>query len=358
MEFPKKLVAAISGGVDSSVAAALCLEKGVELVAVTLKMRSCENMPDKRKSCCGIEDDIFARGAAEKLGIPHYFLNVKEEFEEKVLKQAWQEYSIGRTPNPCTLCNRYLKFGTLIDYAIKIGAGGIITGHYAIIDRKDGKISLRRGVDPEKDQTYFLFGLTPEQLSKSYMPLGPFTKREVRGMARKFGLPNAEKTESQDACFGYKDETFAQTLQKLFNGKGKKGHLKDMNGKILGEHDGIHLFTIGQRKGLGIALGSPAYVVRIDAGSGDVTVSSEESNLMSDRLIATGMNWQIADFAGTDFKCMAQVRYRSKPVPAMVKPLADGGIEVQFERPQRAITPGQSVVLYDNDILIGGGWIL
>ncbi len=357
MEYPKKLVAAISGGVDSSVAAAICLEKGVELVAVTLKMRSCENMPDKRKSCCGIEDDIYARGAAEKLGIPHYFLNVKEDFEEKILQQAWNEYSIGRTPNPCTLCNRYLKFGSLIDYALKIGAEGIITGHYAIIERNEGRPLLRRGVDPEKDQTYFLFGLTPEQLARSYMPLGPFKKSEVRDMARKFGLPNADKTESQDACFGYREETFAQTLQKLFKGKSQKGHLKDMSGKVLGEHDGIHQFTIGQRKGLGIALGSPAYVVRIDAKTGDVFISPDESDLMSDSLTATAVNWQIADFAGKEFKCLAQIRYRSRPVPATVSPLDTGEVSVKFEKPLRAITPGQAVVFYDGDMLVGGGWI-
>ncbi len=353
MGFPKKLVAAISGGVDSSVAAALCLEKGVELVAVTLKMRSCENMPDKRKSCCGIEDDMHARGAADKLGIPHYFLNVKEEFEDKVLRQAWQEYAAGRTPNPCALCNRYLKFGTLIDYALKIGAGGIITGHYAIIENN----TLRRGVDPDKDQTYFLFGLTPEQIGRSYMPLGPYTKREVRELARRFGLPNAEKTESQDACFGYKDETFAQTLQKLFKGGSRKGCLKDKEGKILGEHEGVHLFTIGQRKGLGIALGAPAYVVGIDNVSGDVTVSRDEKDLLCDSLRAERVNWQLAKFAGCEFKCLAQIRYRSRPAAATVSPDASGGVAVKFEEPQRAVTPGQAVVFYDGDMLLGGGWI-
>ncbi|MFZ2655086.1 MAG: tRNA 2-thiouridine(34) synthase MnmA [Victivallales bacterium] len=354
MKLPKKLVVAVSGGVDSSVAAALYREKGVELVAVTLKMRSCENMPDKRKSCCGIEDDMHARGAAEKLGIPHYFLNVQNEFEEKVLKKAWQEYACGRTPNPCALCNRYLKFGTLIDYALKLGAEGIITGHYAIIENN----TVRRGLDTGKDQTYFLFGLTPEQIGRSFMPLGPFKKSEVREMARKFGLPNAEKTESQDACFGYKDETFAQTLQKLFKGKSKKGFLKDRNGKVLGEHDGIHLFTIGQRKGLGIALGVPAYVINIDSESGDVIVSKDEKDLMCNNLMAKEINWQIAGFADRGFRCMAQIRYRSRPVPVTVSPGDGCTLNVHFERPQRAVTSGQAVVFYEGDMLIGGAWIV
>ncbi len=356
-KMPKKLVAAISGGVDSSVAAAMAIEQGCELIAVTLKMRSCENPPDKRKSCCGIEDDMFARGTAEKLGIPHYFLNTKEQFEEKVLRSAWQEYSLGRTPNPCALCNRYLKFGALLDYAVKIGAGGIITGHYSKIERTESGVSLHRGVDPGKDQSYFLFGLTPEQLGKSYMPLGSFTKSEVREKARMFGLPNAEKTESQDACFGFRDETFAQTLCSLFKGNPKKGFIKDKSGKIVGEHGGVHLFTIGQRKGLGIALGAPAYVVGISAESGDVIVSKDENDLFSDRLTASRLNWQAADFAGLAFSCLVQIRYRSRAVNAEVTPLSEDRVEVKFEKPLRAITPGQAVVFYENDRLIGGGWI-
>lgn len=356
-KMPKKLVAAISGGVDSAVAAAIAIEQGCELIAVTLKMRSCENPPDKRKSCCGIEDDMYARGVADKLGIPHYFLNVREQFEEKVLRKAWEEYSLGRTPNPCALCNRYLKFGALLDYAVKIGAGGIITGHYSIIERDESGVSLHRGVDQGKDQSYFLFGLTSEQIERAFMPLGPLTKSEVREKARRFGLPNAEKTESQDACFGFRDETFAQTLCSLFNGKPKKGHVKDKSGEVIGEHEGVHLFTIGQRKGLGIALGAPAYVVGICAETGDVIVSKDENDLMSDRLTASGLNWQIAGYAGRRFNCLAQIRYRGSAVKAEVMPLPGGGVEVKFEKPVRAITPGQAVVFYENDCLIGGGWI-
>jgi tRNA-specific 2-thiouridylase len=356
-KMPKKLVVAISGGVDSSVAAAMAIEQGCELIAVTLKMRSCDNLTDKRKSCCGIEDDMYARGAAEKLGIPHYFLNVKEQFEEKILKAAWLEYSLGRTPNPCALCNRYLKFGALLEYALKIGTDGIITGHYSKIERNESGVSLHRGVDPEKDQSYFLFGLTPEQLGKSFMPLGAFTKREVRERARSYGLPNAEKTESQDACFGFRDETFAQTLCSLFRGNPGKGLIKDKAGNIVGEHDGVHLFTIGQRKGLGIALGTPAYVVEICADSGDVIVSKDENDLLSDRLTASDLNWQLAGYANRKFSCLAQIRYRSKAVNAEVAPLPEGRVEVKFEKPLRAITPGQAVVFYEKDRIIGGGWI-
>ncbi|OGV50220.1 MAG: tRNA 2-thiouridine(34) synthase MnmA [Lentisphaerae bacterium GWF2_44_16] len=355
MNSKKKIVAAISGGVDSSVAAAIYKEKGYEVIGVTLKMKSCDENTEKRKSCCGIDDDLHARTTADSIGIAHYFLDVREDFTAKVLKKGWEEYASGRTPNPCALCNRYLKFGRLLDYARKIGAEGIITGHYSIVRQNAGPTySLHRGIDSQKDQSYFLFALTQEQLASTHMPLGTMTKKEVREYARRIGLPNAEKTESQDACFGIGDEAFSETLRRLFNGLPQKGFIIGDDGKALGEHNGIHLYTIGQRKGLGIALGKPAYVWKIDKGN--VYLSADEGRLFSENMLVENVNWQCP--AKTEsFECEVQIRYRSKPVKAKLTPCGASSYMVDFEKQQRAVTPGQAAVFYDGDKLLGGGWI-
>lgn len=356
-EKKKKIIAAISGGVDSSVAAAIFVEKGYEVIGVTLKMKSCDENVEKAKSCCGIDDNMQARAAAALLGIPHYFLDVRGDFEEKVLRKAWDEYSSARTPNPCALCNRYLKFGKLIEYAKSIGAEGVITGHYSRISAENGRPTLRRGMDSAKDQSYFLFALTSEQLAMSYMPLGTMTKPEVREYARKINLPNAEKLESQDACFGIKDESFPETLRKLFKSVPVKGYFVDDAGKVLGRHDGLHQFTIGQRKGLGIAMGKPAYISNIDFKTGDITLSIDEQKLLSDSCVVSGINWQQPPPAD-EFCCDVQIRYRSKPTRATVSKVPGGdSFHVKFDAPQRAVTPGQAAVFYDSDLLLGGGWI-
>lgn len=356
-EKKKKIIAAISGGVDSSVAAAIFVEKGYEVIGVTLKMKSCDENVEKAKSCCGIDDNMQARAAAALLGIPHYFLDVRTDFSDKVLRRAWDEYSSARTPNPCALCNRHLKFGKLIEYARSIGAEGVITGHYSRIISENGKNVLRRGFDTAKDQSYFLFALTSEQLSMSFMPLGTMTKPEVREYARKISLPNAEKIESQDACFGIKDESFAETLRKLFKSPPIKGYFVDDSGKVLGRHDGLHQFTIGQRKGLGIAMGKPAYISRIDLKTGDITLSTDEQKLLSASLLVSDINWQQQPSAD-EFECDVQIRYRSKPARALVSKVPDSAsYMVRFASPQRAVTPGQAAVFYDADLLLGGGWI-
>jgi tRNA-specific 2-thiouridylase len=346
----------MSGGVDSSVAAALYLERGYKIIGVTLKMKTCDDSREKTKSCCGLDDNIQVRLVAEKLGIPHRFIAVREEFSEQVLSYAWNEYKNGRTPNPCVLCNHFLKFGTVLNrFARELGAEGIITGHYAVINREiPGKARLFKGSDNEKDQTYFLSALTQDQLNHCYMPLGEMTKPEVRAIAARLELPNAAKKESQDACFGFKGETFAQTLARFFNENPRPGQIVDENGTVLGHHDGIQFFTIGQRKGLGIALGKPAYVVAIDSQKCQVKVSTNPDLLLTDKFAANAMNW--LDFDSDSLECEVQTRYRQQLQPAKVYRQGDRAI-VELAKPLASVTPGQRLAIYKHGQLLGGGWI-
>ncbi|HNX75982.1 MAG TPA: tRNA 2-thiouridine(34) synthase MnmA [Candidatus Rifleibacterium sp.] len=352
----KTLIAAMSGGVDSSVATALFLEKGYKVIGVTLKMKTCDDSREKTKSCCGLDDNIQVRLVAEKLGIPHRFIAVREEFSEQILRYAWNEYKAGRTPNPCILCNHYLKFGAVLSrFAAELNADGIITGHYAIIDRSiPGRARLFKGANSEKDQTYFLSALTQEQLNHSYMPLGDLAKTDVRAMAARIGLPNAAKKESQDACFGYKDETFAMTLSRYFNDKPRPGDLVDTDGQVIGKHAGIQFFTIGQRKGLGVALGRPAYVTDIDPVSNRVTVSTESDRLLTAKFTASGMNW--LDFDHDSLECEVQTRYRQPLQTAIVKRQGELAV-VELVKPLASVTPGQRLAIFKNGQLLGGGWI-
>jgi tRNA-uridine 2-sulfurtransferase len=352
----QSVIVALSGGVDSSVAASIYVEKGFNVIGVTLKMKSCDDSKEKTKACCGLDDNIQARLVAEKLDIPHYFLDVREQFKEKILQYAWNEYSIARTPNPCILCNYYLKFGALLDFAKKLEAIGVVTGHYAIIKRDNAnRARLFKGLDDLKNQTYFLSALTQEQLNHSYMPLGDLKKTEVRDIAEKLGLPNANKQESQDACFGYKGETFAHTLSRVFEHKAVKGNIIDESGKIIGRHEGIENFTIGQRKGLGVALGKPAYVTNINLKDNTVTLSTDPDHLLCSKFNAVKMNW--LDFKHDDFECEVQTRYRQTPQPAVVHKIDNNNAIVELKTPLRAVTPGQGLAVYNGDQLIAGGWI-
>lgn len=356
MNSQKIFVAALSGGVDSSVAAAIFVKNGHKVIGATLKMKNCDDTKEKTKACCGLDDNIQARLAADKLGIPHYFVDARKEFKEKILQYAINEYAVARTPNPCVLCNFYLKFGTLMNFAKEIGAEGIITGHYAIIKRDFGADArLFKGVDDNKNQTYFLCGLTQEQINFSYMPLGDLTKGEVRKLAEEFALPNAKKEESQDACFGYKGETFAQTLSRTFNHAPKCGNIIDEKGKTLAQHRGIEDFTIGQRRGLGIALGSPAFVVGINAVTGDVAVSSNPELLLLKTFTASKMNY--LNFPNQILECEVQTRYRQNPQKAVAYKLDDNRVKIELAEPIRAVTPGQALAIYTGDELIAGGWI-
>ncbi len=356
---PKKVLAAMSGGVDSSVAAWLMKESGVEVVGITLRLRPCnEEQIEQQKACCGAEDSIHAKATASRIGISHYFLDYQEEFRNQVLECAWHEYAKGRTPNPCVLCNRFLKFGKLDQYARQIGAEGIVTGHYARVKPlPSGAMGLFRGLDPEKDQSYFLFALEREVLGRCYFPLGELTKREVRQLAKRVGLTNADKKESQDACFGIPGEAFADTLRRVLGKKITPGYFVDPTGRILGSHRGVHHYTLGQRRGLGVALGKRAYVSSIDPTTGTIVLSTEEDELKKDFLEATEVNWLDPSFQKEPFMGWVQVRYTQKPIAAEVIPLSADRIQVKFQDRVRAITPGQAAVVYQGDLVICGGWI-
>ena len=357
---PKMIVAAMSGGVDSSVAAFLLKQAGLEVVGVTLRLRACGDEKDElRKACCGAEDSIHARLSASKIGIPHYFLDYQDDFRRIVLERAWNDYAKGRTPNPCVLCNRYLKFGRLQDYAGEIGAAGIATGHYArVLVDGEGRPGLYRGLDFAKDQSYFLFDVTYENLGRSWFPLGELRKAEVREIARFAGLANAEKKESQDACFGVKGESFPETLRRVLGTEVKAGNFVDERGKVLGRHDGVYAYTLGQRRGLGIALGSRGYVARIRPEAAEVVVSTDESLLFAEDLAAAEVNWLAPEYRDTAFSGEAQIRYGHRPEAADVEPLPGGGIKVRFRKPVRAVTPGQAAVVYAGGRLVCGGWIV
>jgi tRNA-uridine 2-sulfurtransferase len=353
----RRVLVAMSGGVDSSVAAALLLEDGYEAIGATLQMQSCHDAT-LRSSCCSTAGPAQASAAAGTLGIPHYVLDCRQQFLDNVLRYGWREYSRGRTPNPCVVCNEHIKFGFLLQVAESLGALQIATGHYVRKDTDgDGRIFLRRGIDQGKDQSYFLFSLSDQQLAAALFPVGRLAKTEVREKARSLGLQNADLEESQDACFLAEGEVYAEVLRQRFQGLSQAGEVVDGEGKVLGRHIGFHRFTVGQRRGLGIALGRKAWVKGIDPENASVIVTLDESELFSEGLIATGVRWHypVADLS--PIRCSAQVRYRHDAAPAVVEPLGRESVRVTFSQPVRAVTPGQAVVFYDGDRLLGGGWI-
>ena len=351
----KKVIAAMSGGVDSSVAAAIYKEQGYEVIGVTLRLRA--GLSAGNDGCASKEDEEHAAEAARLLGIQHLILDYSDDFKNKVLRPSWDEFARGRTPNPCTLCNPRIKFGKLLEYAAQTGAEKVITGHYAIIREDHGVFKLERGSDPTKDQTYFLYALTQEMLGRIHFPVGEIDKSSVREYARKIGLRNHAKKDSQDACFSIPGETFQESLRKIFNEDAHTGRFITPDGKAHGSHKGIHQYTIGQRKGLGVALGCPAYVSAIDASSGDVSISTDPADLMAGSFDVVSLNWQSGIVPDAPFRAMIQVRYRSRPVPGMVTPRAEGGATVLMDAPLRAVTTGQAAVFYDDALLLGGGCI-
>ncbi|MEA2012687.1 MAG: tRNA 2-thiouridine(34) synthase MnmA [Verrucomicrobiota bacterium] len=358
--YPKKLVIALSGGIDSSVAAALLIDAGVEVIAVTYQIQTCNTKEIKQKSCC--ETDTFAAAGriAKQLNIPHYSLNFIDDFKEKVLKQSWQEYSHARTPNPCVLCNSKIKFGKLLDFAFNIGADGIATGHHCKIIHSSSGAILKKGNDPLKDQSYFLSFLSQKQLQSSYMPIGYIDKKKVREIAYRLKFPNVSRPESQDICFGNDNETFGETLRKLWNGKTMTGDFIDTDGKILGHHCGLHNYTIGQRKGLGISLSARAYVKEINPKTREIVITTNPEDLKCDCFKIKEINWLCKKYADKNsFIADVQTRYRQKSVPAKITVTSKDAntAEIHLKHPQSAITPGQAAVFYDKDIVIGGGWI-
>jgi len=350
-----RVVVAMSGGVDSSVAAGLLVEQGHDVIGLSMQLYD-QSGPETFGSCCSLDDLYDARRVASALGFPHYILNFEREFRETVIANFVAEYAAGRTPIPCAHCNSDLKFSTLLERARGLGADRVATGHYARIDRNEhGRWLLKRSVDAEKDQSYFLFSLTQEQLAHALFPVGLLTKPDVRAQARRLALNVADKPDSQEICF-VPDHDYASFVARHQPDVSRPGAIVNQAGDRLGGHGGIHQFTIGQRKGLGVSAAAPLYVLKIDAESRDVTVGPRAA-LECDELTASAMNWIAVDAPADWLPVSAQIRHRHTPAPGRVRALGKDRAEFVFDTPQPAVTPGQAVVFYDGDVVVGGGWI-
>jgi len=375
----------MSGGVDSSATAALLLEQGYEVVGITLKLwpQDCVNRAEDR--CCGPQAVADARAVCHQLGIPYYLIDEAAEFQKHVISYFADEYKAGRTPNPCVMCNQNLKFGRLIDRANQLGAEYIATGHFARIEkicssrreeapsekaesgkRKAGieqslvpsaatRYLLKRGKDLKKDQSYFLFSLRQDQLACALFPLGEKTKTDTREVARHCHLKTADKAESMEICF-VPDRDYGKFLEQAKLAQKHRGEIVDLHGHVLGHHDGIEFYTIGQRRGLGISTPKPVYVVELDAEHNRVIVG-DESALDCDEFTATNCNWIPFDSLMEPIEVTAKIRYNHPGTPATVTPTGNGSVKVKLHSAQRAITPGQAAVFYQDDLVLGGGWI-
>ena len=372
------IAVAMSGGVDSSTVAAMLRAEGRNVLGLTMqlwnqrRLAGHEGMPESVQGrCCSIDDVYDARRVAETLGIPYYVVNHEERFERDVVRPFVEEYLAGRTPIPCSLCNNHLKFDQLLIVAQQIGADKIATGHYAqvVFDEQLERWLLKRPADKSKDQTYFLFGLTQQQLSRTLFPLGGMTKPEVRELARKHNLMIAEKPDSQEICFvpGGDYKRFLEAylaeqgeLPARTSNKTIAGEMVTTDGKVIGEHAGVHNFTVGQRKGLGVATGSPLYVIQIKNDTRQVVVGKDEQ-LYSRTLRARRVNLISKAELRQPMRVAVKIRHKHQPAPAMIEPARESSgpdeVRVTFDEPQRAITPGQAAVFYDGDIVVGGGWI-
>jgi tRNA-uridine 2-sulfurtransferase len=363
------IAVAMSGGVDSSTVAAMLRAEGHNVIGLTMqlwnhrRLAGREGMPESVQGrCCSLDDVYDARRVAEHIGIPYYVVNHEDRFERDVVRPFVEEYLSGRTPIPCSLCNNHLKFDQLLLVARQIGAERVATGHYARVEYEDsrGRWLLKRPADHSKDQTYFLFGLTQEQLSRTLFPLGEMTKPKVRDLARKHGLALAEKPDSQEICFvpggDYKRFLDAYLAEQGGALPDTAGELVTTSGEVIGEHTGIHNFTVGQRKGLGVATGSPLYVIQISGSNKQVVVGGEE-NLYSRTLRARRINLISLDQLREPMRASVKIRHRHEPAAALLEQVAPDEILVTFDQPQRAITPGQAAVFYNGDVVLGGGWI-
>ncbi len=370
------IAVAMSGGVDSSAVAAMLRDEGYSIVGLTMqlwnqrRLAGHAGMPESVQGrCCSIDDVYDARRVAETIGIPYYVVNHEARFERDVVKPFVSEYLAGRTPIPCSLCNNFLKFDEFLLMARQIGAEKIATGHYARVSYSEdaGRWLLQRPVDRAKDQTYFLFGLTQEQLSRTLFPLGGMTKAEVRQVARQHGLASAEKPESQEICF-VPGGDYKRFIEAYLEEQGEalpdsSGELVTTTGETIGEHTGIHNFTVGQRKGLGVATGSPLYVIQIKpaaygASEANQVVLGPDELLYCKTLRARDLNWISIASLTEPLRVSVKIRHRHEPAMALLESAAPGEVTATFDAPQRAITPGQAAVFYDGEVVVGGGWIV
>ena len=344
-----KIVVAMSGGVDSSVAAALLKQAGHQVTGITMQI-----CPPPKSILDSVED---ARKVADKLGIPHLIMDFSDVYAQKVIPEFCEEYSSGRTPNPCVRCNQYIKFGILHEKARELGADYIATGHHTRIEKDEtkGLYLLKKGIDQGKDQSYFLYTLTQEQLRHSLFPIGNFTKDKVREIARELGLPVATKPGSQEICF-IPEGDYANFLKDYIPRAAEPGPILDEQGSVLGNHRGIMSYTIGQRKGLGISAKEPLYVIAIEPRRNAIVVGSKD-RILGDELIASRLNWIAITKPTQPITVKAKIRYRHQEAEATVKPIDESRVSIKFKEPQMAITPGQATVFYNGDIVLGGGTI-
>jgi tRNA-specific 2-thiouridylase len=369
----QRVVCGMSGGVDSSATAALLIEQGYEVIGITLKLwpQDCVNRAEDK--CCGPQAVTDARSVCDKLDVPYYLIDEAAEFQKHVIQYFADEYKAGRTPNPCVMCNQNLKFGRLIDRADQLGADFIATGHFARVERPltpslspsdgervakpgEGRYLLKRGKDLRKDQSYFLFSLRQDQLARILFPLGEKTKSDTRDVARHCNLKTAEKEESMEICF-VPDNNYGGFLQSANLVQKHRGDIVDVHGHVLGQHDGIEFYTIGQRKGLGITTPKPVYVVELDPETNRVMVG-DEAALDRDEFTADRCNWHPFDKLTEPIEVTAKIRYNHPGAAATVTPLDGNRVKVKLHNPARAITPGQAAVFYQDDLVVGGGWIV
>ena len=351
-----RVVAAMSGGVDSSVAAALLFERGHDVVGLSMQLYDQRDDRMSFGSCCSIDDLHDARRVAATLGIPHYILNFEREFDEQVVSAFVRDYVSARTPIPCVHCNGKLKFANLLDLARGLDATSVATGHYARVESDDeGRRVLRRGLDADKDQSYFLFTLTQDQLAHARFPLGTLRKPEVRAYAAARQLPVAHKPDSHEICF-VPNGDYAEFVERRAPDAAAPGPIADTTGRVIGRHAGLHRFTVGQRKGLGLSSPIPLYVVSMDASSRTVTVGPREA-IDRTTLTAAHVNWISGEPPPSPTRVTAQIRHRHPEAAAVVSPTGRGSVRVEFDVPQPAISPGQAVVFYEGTAVLGGGWI-
>jgi len=364
---PETIAVAMSGGVDSSVVAGMLHRQGERVIGLTMQLWNQRRLPELATSgptgrCCSIDDVYDARHVAQHLGIPYYVVNFEDRFEQQVVKPFVDEYLAGRTPIPCTLCNNFIKFDQFLEMADGVGASRIATGHYARIawNPDSGRWEMRRSADRAKDQTYFLFGLTQPQLARTLFPLGGFEKSQVRDLARELAIPTAEKPDSQEICF-VPNGDYAGFIDAYFREQGiapenTRGELVTADGRVVGQHSGVHHFTVGQRRGLGVAASEPLYVIATEPSTRRVVIGRNDA-LLRATMHVKDVNWISIAPPVAPIRAEIKIRNKHAAAAATITPLTSTQVEVHFDEPQRAVTPGQGAVFYSGDLVLGGGWI-